>query len=36
LINSVKNTLLFNVYGSPVTFADRCKPYDKTIILQEA
>jgi hypothetical protein len=36
LVNSAKNTLLVNVYQSPVSLTDRCKPYDKTIILIEA
>jgi hypothetical protein len=36
LVDSVENTLLLKVCESPVTYADRCKPYAKTIILIEA
>jgi hypothetical protein len=35
-MNSVKNTLLVNVYQSPESHTDRCKPYAKTIILNTA
>jgi hypothetical protein len=32
LFRTVKNTLLLKFYGSPVTSADQCKPYAKSII----
>jgi hypothetical protein len=33
LVNAVRKTQLLKAYESPVSLANRCKPYAKTIIL---